>query len=178
MMPQVSAGSIADTQGLDEGGIAQSTLLEILHRFRMTVELKPVKCSGLLQHCADPGSGELPLEEGETLAEREMLREFDKTNQVTAAAAAVAVEQILTGIDVEGRTMVVMQGTKPNELLLAGGVGGPVVLPQIVQQRNPLLEALHVLHVWSIKPRRPANQWDVVCKTPPGSEACAWRSAG
>jgi hypothetical protein len=95
----------------------------------MTVELKPVKCSGLLQHCAAPGSSELPLEEGETLAEREMLGEFDKTNQVTAAAAAVAVEQILTGVDIEGRTMVAMQGTKPNELLLAGGVGGPVVLP-------------------------------------------------
>ena len=48
------------------------------------------------------------------MAEREMLREFDKTNEVATTATTVAVEQILAGIDVEGRTRVVdARGTAP-----------------------------------------------------------------
>ena len=47
-----------------------------------------------------------------------MLGDLDKTNQVAALATAVAVEQILAGVDVERRTSVAVQGTKPDELLL------------------------------------------------------------
>jgi hypothetical protein len=44
------------------------------------------------------------LEKRHRLAERQIEEELDKADQVAAAAAAVAVEQILSGIDVEGRT--------------------------------------------------------------------------
>ena len=44
------------------------------------------------------------LEMRHRLAERQIEEELDKADQVAAAAAAVAVEQILGGIDVEGRT--------------------------------------------------------------------------
>ena len=46
----------------------------------------------------------------------------------------MAVEQILAGIDVEGRMGVGVQWTEPNELPLAGdGARDPVALLQIVQ---------------------------------------------
>jgi hypothetical protein len=38
------------------------------------------------------------------LAERQIEEELDKADQVATAAAAVPVEQILSGVDVEGRT--------------------------------------------------------------------------
>lgn len=146
----------------------------------MPVELELVEGGGGLHHRAIVRGSELPLEEGETLAEGEMLRQFDKTNQVAALATAVAVEQILAGVHVEGRTGVAVQGTQADELLAAcGGASGPVTLLQIAQQRNALFEVLGMVHlVWSIRPGRPANQRVVVCKTPPGAAACEWNLAG
>src|SRR5215472_12254732 len=41
--PQISAGSIADTEFLDDGGILQSTVLQITGRFRMPMELKLIE---------------------------------------------------------------------------------------------------------------------------------------
>ena len=40
----------------------------------------------------------------DTLAERQIEEELDKADQVAAPATPVTVEQILAGIDVEGRT--------------------------------------------------------------------------
>jgi len=39
-----------------------------------------------------------------TLAKRQIEEELDKADQIAAPATAVAIEQILGGIDVEGRT--------------------------------------------------------------------------
>ena len=75
--------------------------MEILHRFGMTVELELVERGGLLQHIRLDRRCDLLLEIGDALAKRETLREFDKADQVAAAAAAVTVEEILTGIDIE-----------------------------------------------------------------------------
>ena len=98
------------------------------------MELEPIKCSSLLPHAAGIGWSDLPLEEGETLAERETLEEFDKTDQVAATATTMAVEQILTGVDVEGRVGIVVQGAEPDELVLASGApSNPVALLQILQ---------------------------------------------
>ena len=74
MLPQVPAGRLSDAQFCDKGGIAQSPLLEILHRFRMTVEFELIEGPGSLQHAAIVRRSNLPLEEGETLVEGEMLR--------------------------------------------------------------------------------------------------------
>ena len=43
------------------------------------------------------------LEKRHRLAERQIEEELDKADQVAAAAAAVAVEQVFGGVDVEGR---------------------------------------------------------------------------
>jgi len=64
---------------------------------------------------------------------------LDKTNEVAALAAAMAVEQILVGVDIEGRTRIAVQGTQADELLPAGGGARCPVAPlQIIQQRNTL----------------------------------------
>ena len=111
----------------------QSTLCEVLHRFRMPVELELVEGGGGLHGLAMIGLSDLRLEEGETLSEGEMLGQFDKTNQVAALSTAMAVEEILAGVDVEGRACVAVQGTEPDELLAAcGGASGPVALLQII----------------------------------------------
>ena len=96
----------------------------------MTVELQLIESGCWLHHPAIVSGSNLLLEKGETLAEGEMLGQFDKTNQVAALATAVTVEQILAGVDIEGRTRVAVQGTEPNELLLAcSGASFPVALP-------------------------------------------------
>ncbi|HEY6369849.1 MAG TPA: hypothetical protein VIX37_04675 [Candidatus Sulfotelmatobacter sp.] len=48
MAPQVSAGSIAEAQRFDEGGIAQSALFQISNRLGVAVELK------LIESCCLP----------------------------------------------------------------------------------------------------------------------------
>src|SRR5258708_32591113 len=109
-----------------------------------------------------------------------MLGQFDKTNQDAALSTAMAVEEILAGVDVEGRACVAVQGTEPDELLAAcGGAGGPVALLQIVQQGDALFEMFRGVHlVWRIKPGRPANQRVGVCKKAPGAAGCAESFAG
>jgi len=103
MAVQTPAGSVADTEFFNEGGVVQSAPLQILHRFRMTVELQLVKGGGLLQQWGVVGGRHGLLEVGETLPEGEMLRQLHKTNQVTSATTAVTVEQVLAGIDVKRR---------------------------------------------------------------------------
>ena len=71
MTAQISGGSIADAQFFDEGGIAQPALVEIVDRFGMPVELELVGGSRRLHHSAIVRGRDLPLEEGETLAEGE-----------------------------------------------------------------------------------------------------------
>ena len=75
-----------------------------------------------------------------------MQRKFHKANQVAAPPAAVAVEQILASIDVEGGTGFLMQGTESDELGASpGAVPGPVVPLQEIQQRNALFEPFQIL---------------------------------
>ena len=92
------------------------------------------------------GGGEFFLEIGDALAKREMARKFDKANQVATTPAAVTVEQVFPGVDVEGGMSVLMQRTESREL----GAGtnpmpSPVVLLQVLQQRNTLFEPFEVL---------------------------------
>ena len=68
----------------------------------MPVELELKESGGLLQHIVvGERRRNLLLEVGQALAERETPREFDKADQVATATAAVAVEKILAGIDIE-----------------------------------------------------------------------------
>jgi hypothetical protein len=88
---------------------------------------------------------------GDTVAERYMQEKLDKANQIAAATAPVALEQILADIDVEGRAAFLVQGTQPHKLLPeTGAARGPVVSLQVFQQRKALFEPFQILlHVWS-----------------------------
>src|ERR1039457_7399261 len=109
-----------------------------------------------------------------------MLGQFDKPNQVSAAATTVAVEEIFARVDIERRTAITVERTESHELPAAGGgARGPVALPQIVQQGNALFKVLQIRQpLWSIGPRRAAHQRDVVCKMPRGGAVGAWGLAG
>src|SRR5215469_9449007 len=146
MPPQVSAGSITDAHLLDQGGIVQTALLQIADRFRMAVELELIEGGRLLQQ---PGKGsgcKFLLEKRYRLVERQIEEELDKADQVATPAAAVTVEQILSGVDVEGRTSILVQRAQTDELLASAGTTRlPVVALQVLHQRNALFEPLQIL---------------------------------
>src|SRR3954470_22774480 len=101
MPPQVSAGSITDADLLDQGGIVQTALLQIPDRFRVAVELELIEGGRLLQQRGNGSGCEFLFEKRHRLVERQIEEELDKADQVSTAAAAVAVEQILSSVDVE-----------------------------------------------------------------------------
>ena len=103
MPPQVSAGSITDAEFLDQVGIVHSAVLQVADRFRMAVELELIESGRLLQQPGNGSGCEFLFEKGHRLVERQIEEELDKADQVATAAAAVAIEQILSGVDVEGR---------------------------------------------------------------------------
>ena len=70
-------------------------------RFGMPAELELIESDSLLQYVVVDRRCDVLLPVGDTLAERETLREFDEADQVAAATAAVTVKQILAGIDIK-----------------------------------------------------------------------------
>src|ERR1700730_672170 len=67
--------------------------------------------------------------------------EFDEANDVAAAAATIAVEQVLAGVNEKAGLMVGVQRTKPQEAAEADGPSLlPIVCLQILQQRNLLFQ--------------------------------------
>ena len=93
------------------------------------MQLRPVKGSGSLEQLGLGGDNHVLLQVGDGFAEGEMLGKLHKANQVPAALTAVAVEQILTGIDIERRTGVRVQRAQSHELLSrADAVRGPIAL--------------------------------------------------
>jgi hypothetical protein len=63
-----------------------------------------------------------------------MAGQLDKANQVAALAAAMAVEEIFAGVDIERRPGFGVQRTKPDKLGTATGrLTSPVPLPQIIK---------------------------------------------
>jgi hypothetical protein len=63
-----------------------------------------------------------------------MTRQLDKANQISTLAATVAVEEIFAGVDIKRRPRFRVQGTESDELAaVAGGLGDPILLPQIIE---------------------------------------------
>src|SRR6516225_2819491 len=92
------------------------------------------------------GGGEFLFQVVDALAKGEMPGQFDKTDQVTTAAAAVAIEQVFLRVDVERGLSFLMQGTQSHELGAdADLMSSPVVPLQVLQQRNALFEPFHIL---------------------------------
>src|SRR5215471_4324673 len=67
----------------------------------MALELHLIKGDGLLQYRVLSRPSQVLLQVSDGFAEGQVLRKFDKPNQITAALTAVAVEEILAGIDID-----------------------------------------------------------------------------
>ncbi len=89
---QAPAGGIADLELFDQGGILQSALVEITHRFGVVIELLSIERGGLLEDSGDRvvcRTG-LLLQVSEALAEGQVAGQLDKANQVAALPSAMS----------------------------------------------------------------------------------------
>ncbi len=147
MTAQARAGGVADPQVLDRGGIVQSALLKIVQRLGVAIELLLIESGGLLQHGGRVGwRSALLLEVSEALAEGQMAGQLDKAKEVAALAAAVTVKEIFAGVDIERRPGFRVQRTESDELgAVTDRPGGPMLLPQIIEQRQALFEFFDIL---------------------------------
>src|SRR5487761_2694660 len=111
----------------------------------MTMELHLIERSGLVQQLGSGTNSQSLFKMRHTLAERQVEKKLNETDQVAASATPMAIEQILAGIDVEGRAAFLVQWAQPYELLRwPCRASCPVVLLQVFQQRNPLFEPLKI----------------------------------
>ena len=95
----------------------QSSLLEIAQCLGVAIELLLIESGGLLQHGGRVGCKRtLLFEVSETLAEGQMTGQLDKAKEIAALTAAMAVEEIFAGVDIERRAGFRMQGTESDEL--------------------------------------------------------------
>ena len=138
MTAQASTRGITDPQFFAQGRIAQSSLLKITQCLGVAIELLFIESGGLLEHGGRVGGrSALFLEVSETFAEGQLTGQLDKANEIAALSATVTVKEIFAGVDVERRPGFRVQGTKSDELWsLSSRPGGPVLLPQIIEQRN------------------------------------------
>lgn len=74
------------------------------------------------------------LEVSQALAEGQMAGQLDKANEIAALAAAVTVEEIFAGVDVERRPGFRVQRTESDELgAVTRRPGSPMLLSQIIE---------------------------------------------
>src|ERR1700682_4567988 len=86
------------------------------------------------------------LQVGDAFAKGKLLGKLHEADQVATAVTAVAIEQILAGIDIERRLRIRMQRAESPDLVAgADMVSGPVVPLQVLQQRQTLFELLQIL---------------------------------
>ena len=147
MSAQVAAGGIANPEVLDQGGIVQSALLQIVQSLREAIELLLIESGGLLQHGGRVGwRSTLLLEISEALAKGQMAGQLDKAHEIATLAAAVTVEEIFVGVDIERGLGFLVQRTEADELgAVTGRPAIPILLPQIVEQRQALFEFFDIL---------------------------------
>jgi hypothetical protein len=71
--------------------------------------------------------------------------EFHKPNQIAAVPTAVAIEQVLTGVDIKGRARFLVKGTQAHKLLPGTAPARLPVMPlQIFQQWQVLFELFQI----------------------------------
>src|SRR5437867_6929496 len=147
MPAQAPAGGVTNPQLLDRDGIVQSALLQIVLGLGVAIELLLIERRGLLQDGVRVGgSSTLLLEVSEALAEGQMAGQLDKAQEIAALAATVTVEEIFAGVYIERGPGFRVQRTKSDELAaVTGRSTGPILLPQIVEQRQALFEFFDIL---------------------------------
>jgi hypothetical protein len=146
MTPQIAARSITEAKFLHQVRILQTSILQIHDRLRTAVELRLEKGGSPHEQLGLRGQSDVLVQTGETFAKREVLGKLHKADQVTAAMTAMAVEQILAGVDIEGRPGIPVQRAESHELVARGEAPtGPMAPLQILQQRNTLFELFQIL---------------------------------
>ena len=95
----------------------QSSPVEITECLGVVIELLLIKAAACSSTAAESSAEvALRIEIGEALAKRQSAGQLNKANQVAALAAAVAVEDILAGVDIERRPGLLVQRTESDEL--------------------------------------------------------------
>src|SRR5215469_2854311 len=147
MSAQAPAGSITNPQFLDRGGIVQSALVQIVECLGMAIELVLIESGGLLQNGGRVGGrSTLLLEVSEALAKGKMAGQLNKAQKIAALTATVTVEEIFAGIDIKRGPGFRVQRTESHELgTVTGRPTGPILLPQIVEQRQAQFEFFGIL---------------------------------
>ena len=93
------------------------------------------------------------LEISEALAKGQMAGQLDKAHEIATLAAAVTVEEIFVGVDIERRPSFFVQRTEADELGAATGrPASPLLLPQILEQRQALFEFFDILAHGAVLP--------------------------
>src|SRR2546425_12318108 len=147
MSAQAPAGGVTNPQFLDRSGIVQSALFQIVQSLGVAVELQLIESGGLLQNGGRVGGrSTLLLEVSEALAKGQMARQLDKAQKIAALTAAVTVEEMFARVDIERGPGFRVQRTESDELgTVTGRPTGPILLPQIVEQRQALFEFFDIL---------------------------------
>ena len=154
MTAQAPTRGITDPQFFDQGGVVHSALLKIAQCLGVAIELLLIESGGSLKHGGRVSwKNALLLEVGETLAKGQMTGQLDKANEIASLAATVTVKEIFAGVDIERRPGFRMQGTESDELgALTGRPGDPILLPQIIEQRQTLFQFFDVLAHGAVLP--------------------------
>jgi hypothetical protein len=165
MSAQASTRGITGPQFFDQGRITQSALPKITQWVGVAFELLLIQSVGLLQHDGRVGwKSAFLFEVSEAFAKGQMTGQLDKANEIAALAATVTVEEIFAGVDIERGAVFRMRGTESDELgAVSSRPGDPILLPQIIEQRQTLFQFLGILAHGAVLPlevkrrrRRPA----------------------
>src|SRR5215469_15072329 len=121
MAAQAPARSVANAQILPQCNVVHSALLKIAQRLGVAVELLLIERYRFLKHCGrvdgiDWRSTLLLLEVAQGFTERQMAGQLDKANEIPALTAAMTVEKIFVGVDIERRTSFLVQRAESDEL--------------------------------------------------------------
>jgi hypothetical protein len=92
---QTATGRVTDSHVLDHLGRMDTALLQIDDRLVIALQLNAVKINDRIQQRHQPAR--LP-QQRQGLREVHVVIEFGEANHITAAAAAIAIEQALVGI--------------------------------------------------------------------------------
>jgi len=103
---QVTTGGIANTQALNEVGIVQAPLMEVLECLTVARKLGPIESYRLLQDFGLRGRGgfEFLSKARDGLRKGKIKIQLGKANEVAALSATVAEEEILGSVNIERGT--------------------------------------------------------------------------
>jgi hypothetical protein len=101
--PQAAAGRITDSHVLDRFRRMNAALLEIAHRLPAKMQLGTVELSRGAHHRIHAIAA---VQQGESFRECRLIKQFDKADNITAAAASVAVEQALVVVQQKARFVI------------------------------------------------------------------------